>query len=1059
MAMLLTIACIFAVAGLTSPVMAEPVVDKANKRITMTYDDYLDMSGIGTVGVASKQEATSKQVRVVYNGANGQYENQLTSKDPAVVSAEGNVLHAVGVGTAKISIGGSEYAVSVGSAPISLFLIIGQSNAEGVEGDAAQSIACESGQVYSSYGASTGGEFPKERLSVANAGRWVPSALTGINSTVAVAEGKSTEELNRHPVNALQKGGAGKIGMDSGIAYEWILENPGEKVWIVNAAHTGTKISTWQPNGTENNFLEAVTMFRAVQAVMDAEINAGHYTLNHMGYFWLQGCYDSEATAKNYIASYKTMHNGLKNQLAANIGKSQRTLEFGNMLLVKTRNIKETGAYRTGTYPADVIETKYFESFRDRQMTGPRVAQYYMGNSTEAAFMDVNLVCDIADDWVYGTDGKSNGVASYFKNVYPKGTFDYSTQSKAIKMPTTPADVHDSIHYNQVGYNEIGREAVRNTVKIMRGVTSTPKTEFLKWNGYEKVADNSSVTVGAYADSRSLLVPKVSPLYMSKKVSIEASDSVDASFYDHTLSRGNSGRIIARYGSGQIAAIDLTADGEADVSVAFDPGTQGELSETTRSFKVGEKYGKALPTPKAKPGYRFSAWFTASERGNAVNSDTQANRTVTKLYAKYAPEKRITYTWDFTEGSDLKTKEGNNAIETGTVKTGEGASAVTWGTDDVKSYLRVDNNGSQYLKAYSTDNGSAEKNRASALIGRLAAPIELPATTDWEIEYEREGIAGNDMVFGNDSIKDGQAFIYHVKANRFVCLGRYNKDLLGPGKAGFPEYGATAGDLAQRHTYKWKKTWDGNRNTISLYEDDVLVTSDINSYGNVSGNMNSPLIGETLDNNSFLNSDIRFTTFGWAGGDHPDRSYYSSLWPMTGKWYRVKVTVEAARSYDDEPHTDVWEKPIKKGEAYIVDGNRYRVISVANASRGGKVVLIKAKNARTVSVPKAIKLRDSRNYKVTGIAKQAFTQKKIRHVIIGASVVKLYKNAFRGSKVTTVTIKTKGLTKKGVNGSMKGSKVKKIKVSVGKKTQNKKYVKKYAKIFTKKNAGKKVKVK
>ena len=40
---------------------------------------------------------------------------------------------------------------------------------------------------------------------------------------------------------------------------------------------------------------------------------------------------------------------------------------------------------------------------------------------------------------------------------------------------------------------------------------------------------------------------------------------------------------------------------------------------------------------------------------------------------------------------------------------------------------------------------------------------------------------------------------------------------------------------------------------------------------------------------------------------------------------------------------------------------------------------------------------------------------------------------------------------------LKGSSITKVKVNVGKKT-NKKYVKKYKKIFTKKNCGKKVRV-
>ena len=64
----------------------------------------------------------------------------------------------------------------------------------------------------------------------------------------------------------------------------------------------------------------------------------------------------------------------------------------------------------------------------------------------------------------------------------------------------------------------------------------------------------------------------------------------------------------------------------------------------------------------------------------------------------------------------------------------------------------------------------------------------------------------------------------------------------------------------------------------------------------------------------------------------------------------------------------------------------------------------------------------------------------------------------KARKVKTVYVKTKKLTKASVKGSLKSCKVKKIRVKVGKKKTNRKYAKKYRKYFTKKNAGRKVKV-
>ena len=98
-------------------------------------------------------------------------------------------------------------------------------------------------------------------------------------------------------------------------------------------------------------------------------------------------------------------------------------------------------------------------------------------------------------------------------------------------------------------------------------------------------------------------------------------------------------------------------------------------------------------------------------------------------------------------------------------------------------------------------------------------------------------------------------------------------------------------------------------------------------------------------------------------------------------------------------------------------------------------------------------------YKVTEISAKAFTGKKISTITIGKNVSRIRKNAFKGSKATKLIIKTKLLKKSKVKGSLKGSRIKTIKVKVGSKAKNKKYIRRYKKIFTKSNAGRKVAVK
>lgn len=111
-----------------------------------------------------------------------------------------------------------------------------------------------------------------------------------------------------------------------------------------------------------------------------------------------------------------------------------------------------------------------------------------------------------------------------------------------------------------------------------------------------------------------------------------------------------------------------------------------------------------------------------------------------------------------------------------------------------------------------------------------------------------------------------------------------------------------------------------------------------------------------------------------------------------------------------------------------------------------------------VKVPDTVKLADGKIYKVTVIAAKAFTGAKVRTVTIGKNVRTIKKYAFKGSKATKLIVKSKNLTGKSVAGSLKGSKIKTVQVKVGKKSLNKRYVKKYKKIFTKKNAGRKVTV-
>ena len=487
----------------------------AVEHMSMEYDDHLDITG-KTVEILEAGVPTSFQVGY------GLAEN--TVRDTAVVTRKGDALVAAGIGTARVRIDGQIYKITVTPAPISLLLLIGQSNMRGSEGDANQSIVCPDGMVYATFGDDRGDA--EGIMNVNNATNFAPSALTGAYSTVNV--NGNTDNLSYYPVNSLTEAGAGTFGPDSGFAYEWVRQT-GEKVWVVNAAHGGSAISSWQPNAT--NYKEAGLLFDACQQTLQKEIAAGHYTLSHMGYFWCQGCNDVTMTAEQYVQKYLAMHEGLKNELAFDHDGSSETpavaFEFAGIIPI----LYGVSSYRAGEYQ-DSNPYPYYQSFEQLTFNGPRVAQYWLCNNPE--YEDIWMVCNIGEDWVWMPDG-TNGVAAYFAQHYENGKVDYTTQvpqKEAWYTPTTPAAVHDSIHYNQIGYNEVGRESVRNAL-IMLGVLEAPEVEtqveLLSWDGYTPVEQISASMTG---NSGTLVVPKVYPLWKTKQISYTLTQGYTWNYYD-----------------------------------------------------------------------------------------------------------------------------------------------------------------------------------------------------------------------------------------------------------------------------------------------------------------------------------------------------------------------------------------------------------------------------------------------------------------------------------------------------------------------------------------------
>lgn len=156
------------------------------------------------------------------------------------------------------------------------------------------------------------------------------------------------------------------------------------------------------------------------------------------------------------------------------------------------------------------------------------------------------------------------------------------------------------------------------------------------------------------------------------------------------------------------------------------------------------------------------------------------------------------------------------------------------------------------------------------------------------------------------------------------------------------------------------------------------------------------------------------------------------------------------------------EKEAARKEAAMAEGTVHRFSSgtVKVTSKEGRTVAYIAapRFALSAAVPDTVKI-EGETFRVTEIASGAFSGCIARNVTVGANVSAIRVNAFSKSGVKTLTVRTTKLSKAGVAGSLKGSKVKTVKVKVGSKKTNKAYAKRYRSFFTKKNAGRKAKVK
>jgi hypothetical protein len=494
-----------------------------SEKITLRYDDRYtfkkNVKSVVSLEITSKRTGSTKADVAVL---------ELDDSDSTKVIA-------AGCGRALVTLtNGTTYGVKVVAAPISLLLVAGQSNAEGrvsksknISTYQKNWIINEEGQVYNTYGPATKEMYTEvgwfgqsaNALSISNVNAFIPSSLTN----------NSDSKLYKHTNNLTNAEGAvGKSGIDSALAYEW-NKLTGEKVWIINAAHRGSSITSWQPGSskTDNNFWQAVELYKAAEKLLSKEISAGHYTLSRKGVFWLQGEQDKTMSDTKYLDYFTKMNAGFQTQLnGSGIANMKKAISFTGIMMVRAASSTPAGN-------------------ADLTMTGPRLAQYYMCNSS--SYPTVYLASQATESWT--TDAN---VANYFKSKYgsqAKYTAANPTKSK-ITMPTKVSQLHSTIHYSQMAYNEIGMDAADNICYAL-GYAKKPSTkvtsiQLVTADGY---TNRSGKTVSIAKGSTTKFAVKVYPTYLSKGVQITTTKNTAYSVSGIKLKAKGSNKITVSAGS------------------------------------------------------------------------------------------------------------------------------------------------------------------------------------------------------------------------------------------------------------------------------------------------------------------------------------------------------------------------------------------------------------------------------------------------------------------------------------------------------------------------------
>ena len=363
-----------------------------------------------------------------------------------IVKSEEEQLYETGEATSVIKL-----SVSVEPAVLSVVYEAGQSNLEGTSKDyeskPENSVVCDRFQVYSAYAPSSDSRakmytgLENNYSSINREDEFIPGNLCNSEEILSVAGNELV-----YPVYALSSDGLGKTGPDSGFAYQW-NKLSGEKVFIINSAYAGTRITHWAQGGIA--YTHALAAFKNAKKTYDAELDSGHFKKGRSIFLFMQGENYASAEADTY-----------KKYFDQCVEPFQQELGFDHVGLIMPR----------------VILNDYGTDYRTLRLTGARSYQSYIARQTDN---NIIMASTVNEKWI--TDA---GVSGYFSDTYgTRVSYMLRDSSDIRSLPDKVSQIHDGIHFSQIAHNENGIDSADNLYYAINGIKTYPDYSWLDGDG------------------------------------------------------------------------------------------------------------------------------------------------------------------------------------------------------------------------------------------------------------------------------------------------------------------------------------------------------------------------------------------------------------------------------------------------------------------------------------------------------------------------------------------------------------------------------------------------